>query len=570
MQSYTMGNIRFSDSFVRALVEARRVLRETFGVDFEYWIHDDDWRLLEEYAPSPRDRILEDFDRCFGLPSLFGETLSTGEPLVAKASQDQSVVVMPMTFEDGLACLAVGRVAGNDRDLFKRFAARALTAGRRECKSGPARPDVNSYAEQLSHTFEELAWLRSLADHIDCCDVRTEIGSVADVVLTTLRDVVCAESLVLIRQAKAPDAGTTSEDALQIEIVGGCGQGRFSEDVFHQLVRQFDSEAIQHPSVHNDLVDDPAFDDMPHLRQSIVVRVAKGDHRFGWIVAVNRLSGESSGAITTMPRRYASSEHEFGTVEASLMGSAAVMLATHARNVDLFREKESLAIGMVRALASTIDARDSYTRGHSDRVARIAKRVAEQLGLDSDDCSQIHLGGLLHDIGKIGIRDDVLLKAGRLTDEEYAKIKEHPGIGYSMLKHLDQLAPVLPAVLHHHEWFDGSGYPHGLEGQQTPLFARITAVADAYDAMTSSRLYREAASFEKAEAILRQNAGKQWDPDVIDALFAALEDIHNICSTSDGRNQDPSAPADAGHECMPVQWAGSVSATITAALSPTN
>ena len=138
----------------------------------------------------------------------------------------------------------------------------------------------------------------------------------------------------------------------------------------------------------------------------------------------------------------------------------------------------------MRALTSAIDAKDPYTCGHSDRVARIAVRLAKELGCDAEMLHTLYMAGLLHDIGKIGIDDAVLRKPGKLTEAEFEHIKQHPELGYRILADIKQLADVLPAVLHHHEQWDGKGYPFKLAGDQIPLIARIVAVADAYDAMT--------------------------------------------------------------------------------------
>ncbi|MCA9240034.1 MAG: HD-GYP domain-containing protein, partial [Planctomycetales bacterium] len=135
---------------------------------------------------------------------------------------------------------------------------------------------------------------------------------------------------------------------------------------------------------------------------------------------------------------------------------------------------------------------------------------------------------LLHDIGKVGISDDVLLKPGRLTDEEFDLIKQHPECGYKLLVRLAALGDLLPGVLHHHEAYDGQGYPHGLVGEDIPLTARILAVADAWDAMTSDRPYRPGMPWEKAMSILRDGAGGQWDARVVDAFFAIIEEVKEI------------------------------------------
>jgi putative nucleotidyltransferase with HDIG domain len=179
-------------------------------------------------------------------------------------------------------------------------------------------------------------------------------------------------------------------------------------------------------------------------------------------------------------------------------------------------------------LTSAIDAKDPYTCGHSDRVARIAVRLARELRCSSMMLNTLYMAGLLHDIGKIGIDDNVLRKPGRLTDAEYEHIKLHPELGYKILADLKQLHEVLPVVLHHHEQWDGGGYPKRLAGEDTPFLARITAVADAFDAMTSDRPYRKGMSIEKVEQIFRDGAGKHWDPVVIEAYFRCHNDIVEI------------------------------------------
>jgi putative nucleotidyltransferase with HDIG domain len=279
---------------------------------------------------------------------------------------------------------------------------------------------------------------------------------------------------------------------------------------------------------------------MDGVHSCILVRVAKGSFHYGWLLVVNKNLHEQSNAQELISAADAST-WEYGTFEAGLANIAGLMIVTHARNMDLFHTQEKLMIGIVRAMINAIDAKDTYTRGHSDRVAAMAKRLAQHLGLNQTECEQIYMCGLLHDIGKIGIPDDILSKPGKLTNEEYDIIKRHPVIGYEILKHLQQLEYVLPGVLHHHEAVDGSGYPHRLVGDQIPLPGRILAVVDAYDAMTSTRPYRLCMAREKAERILNSGAGKQWDAKIVDAFFEILNDMHAICELTD-RDLQVAAP----------------------------
>ncbi len=166
-------------------------------------------------------------------------------------------------------------------------------------------------------------------------------------------------------------------------------------------------------------------------------------------------------------------------------------------------------------LAAALDARDPYTAGHSLRVAEYAVKIGELAQLPEERIDELRKSALLHDIGKIGIRDAVLLKEGRLTDEEWQQVKQHPVLGEAILKQVepaDAMAPYLPGVRSHHERYDGRGYPDGLAGEEIPLFGRIIAVADAFDAMTSDRPYRKGLARDRAIDILERGRGTQWDP----------------------------------------------------------
>ena len=172
----------------------------------------------------------------------------------------------------------------------------------------------------------------------------------------------------------------------------------------------------------------------------------------------------------------------------------------------------------VGSLASALDARDCYTAGHSHRVSEFSCAIAESLGLDSAQLDELRIGALLHDIGKIGVPDNVLQSPGKLTGEDLRRIRQHPEIGRKILQGVHGFAPYLSTVELHHENWDGTGYPHGLIGEETPLAARIVHVADAYDAMTSDRPYRSGMRSEDALRILEEHAGKQFDPAIVEVF----------------------------------------------------
>ena len=176
---------------------------------------------------------------------------------------------------------------------------------------------------------------------------------------------------------------------------------------------------------------------------------------------------------------------------------------------------------MLRVLTGAIEARDPYTRGHSSRVTALAEVVARRLGWSEEKLASLRIGGPLHDIGKLGVSDEVLRKEGRLDDGELAQIREHPKIGARMLLRMAALREAIPYVLYHHERWDGHGYPSGKAGEEIPIEARVLAVADAFDAMTSDRPYRRALSRREALAEVERCAGTQFDPEIA-RLFLEL------------------------------------------------
>jgi putative nucleotidyltransferase with HDIG domain len=200
-----------------------------------------------------------------------------------------------------------------------------------------------------------------------------------------------------------------------------------------------------------------------------------------------------------------------------------------ARVREVTNELNNSVIQSVGALIMAIEEKDIYTRGHSHRVAFYSSLMAENLGLDIEDKKNLEYAALLHDVGKIGISDQILNKPGRLTNVEYEIIKSHPGKGVKILEPMSFLWPILPIIESHHERFDGAGYPHGTAGEDIPFMARIITVCDAYDAMTSDRSYRKPLSPAAALEEIKAKAGTQFDPQIVTAFIAThrqlLQDI---------------------------------------------
>jgi response regulator RpfG family c-di-GMP phosphodiesterase len=195
------------------------------------------------------------------------------------------------------------------------------------------------------------------------------------------------------------------------------------------------------------------------------------------------------------------------------------------RTAELEREKEQLrlmSVSIAETLINAMEAKDLYLRGHSQRVAELAGQLAEELALDAATCEDLRVAGRLHDVGKIGIREAILNKPGRLTPEEFDHVKRHVQIGLDILAPLFHIKQPLKYVEHHHERWDGAGYPQGMAGEDIPMGARILCAADTFDALTSKRAYREPLESQAALEHLRVDVGKQFDPRVYDALVRVI------------------------------------------------
>jgi putative nucleotidyltransferase with HDIG domain len=225
---------------------------------------------------------------------------------------------------------------------------------------------------------------------------------------------------------------------------------------------------------------------------------------------------EKSGALA-----FSADDRVFSEKDLELAKTLATYSVKIVKNAEFYLSMQELFFDTVLALSSAIDARDPYTAGHSRKVKDIALAIADQLNLSEQDKRILHLGALLHDIGKLTIPEKILTKPGRLSEEEYKLIKTHPERGAKILSNVTMLEGVLTCVAQHQEKFDGTGYPKGLKGKEISLFARILAVADAYDAMTSERAYRRAFTKEEAKEELRRCSGTHFDPQIVEAFFKA-------------------------------------------------
>jgi putative nucleotidyltransferase with HDIG domain len=262
---------------------------------------------------------------------------------------------------------------------------------------------------------------------------------------------------------------------------------------------------------------------MGRRKSSLLINDLRSDKQFSWLgedahrlLAVPLQRGEQVlGCMYTLDKEHG----EFDSVDSKLLNSIANESAIYLENAVLFEDVHGLMMGLLHSLTSAVDAKDAYTCGHSERVAVLSRMLAQEAGLDEALVERIYMAGLLHDVGKIGVPEAVLKKPGRLTVEEFEQMKKHPAIGARILQDVKQIQDIIPGVLHHHERFDGRGYPDGLSGHAIPIMGRIICLADCFDAMTSTRTYRKAMPLEVALADIRRCSGTQFDPALTEAFL---------------------------------------------------
>ena len=494
---------------------ALQLLCETFGVEFRIGTRsNDDWEVVVDGASNDSALIA-------AVAMLHGRPQRT----VVPTDDGRLLIAVPLPGPGD--CLAVGLFDSSDEPLAHRLAAGAERLLQQHQQLARSEHDLADCLEQLTFSMEEQSWLRSLSRQVEDCSARLELPEIAATILPRLCTLIGAESLAFL-PADIADRPATAE--ARIRWTGGRS---LSIAQCRKFLAAYGVRAVDRAVVAQE-ADAPELFGPLELQSLILVPIAHRNGISGWLFAANRNSAIVPLERNDNSRSTTDNDGEFGSVEAGLLEATATMLSTHVRTADALQQREDLIFRLMRTMSSAIDARDAYTRGHSQRVGRYAMEIGRQLALDHHECQQILLTGLLHDLGKIGVPDHVLLKPGRLTSDEFDLIKMHPEIGHRILQPIPELAFALPGVLHHHERIDGCGYPHGLSGDDIPLQARILAVADAFDAMTSSRTYRAAMSEEKARAILLEGAGIQWDTDVVDA-FLKVSDLRAI---SEGAGSD--------------------------------
>ncbi|MBN2182423.1 MAG: HD domain-containing protein [Sedimentisphaerales bacterium] len=363
---------------------------------------------------------------------------------------------------------------------------------------------IEMVSTELARVYEELVLLHKISTNMRVTEADSNFLQMA---CDSLTEIIFVEGIAVLLEK-------TIENEQQLVIAAGSGlidmdeqmaailHGRIIEEINSGKEALLDSE-----------VDSPFRYDWPdNIRNIIAVplcgkekveshiagRIKNDNYIIGFMVAINRVG-----------------KQDFDSTDVKLFNSVASGCAVFIENGRLFKDLKELFIGSLKALTSSIDAKDKYTHGHSERVAFISRWIAERLSehepLKEEEINEIYMAGLLHDIGKIGIDEAVLRKNGRLTEQEFARIKTHPSIGAGILREIKQMREIVSGVLCHHERVDGKGYPNGLTGEKIPLTGKIVGLADSFDAMTSKRTYRDAMTVEQALAEIEKGLGTQFD-----------------------------------------------------------
>lgn len=389
--------------------------------------------------------------------------------------------------------------------------------------AGQAEKQIEMVSNELAQTYEELVLLHKLSTNMKVTEPDATFLQMA---CDSLADIVGVEGMAILLEK-------TIEGEKRLVLSAGLGL----IDVNEQMAGIFKNRLVEeinsgHEALLDSEVDSHFKYNWPGDIKSIIAVPFWGKGKTGTLFPCSEGSEGAEEALR-LGTPYGENENsiiglmvainridkpDFDSTDVKLFNSVANGCAIFIDNGRLFKDLEELFIGSLKALTNSIDAKDPYTRGHSERVAFISRWIAERIGgeepLKGEQIHKIYLTGLLHDIGKMGIDDAVLRKKGKLTEQEMNDIRKHPSIGAGILSGIKQMRDIVSGVLCHHERADGRGYPNGLVGEQIPLVGKIVGLADSFDAMTSKRTYRDAMTVEEARMEIEKGLGTQFDEKV--------------------------------------------------------
>ncbi len=358
--------------------------------------------------------------------------------------------------------------------------------------------ELNLLSQQLGETYEELSLVYRVSAQMtvtqdpatfmaESCD---ELQQVVGLKWAAIHLMETDERLQDLR-GKLFATGKARPDDVKLASVGRILLSRLAASGDSMIVDNVASLGIK---MLNDVAD-----------RLLIVPLTRDHKTLGVLFGADKLDGS-----------------DISSVDSKLVTSLAQNIGIFLANAMLYNDQQDMFMGTLRALVSAIDAKDTYTFGHSERVAWVSRCLARGAGLDEHTCERVYLSGLVHDVGKIGVPEAVLTKPGKLTDDEFEMIKTHPRIGGRILQDIRQMHDLLPGVLFHHERYDGDGYPDGLAGDAIPLFGRLICLADSFDAMSSDRTYRESLPTDHVVQEIERCSGTQFDPHLA-RVFTSLD-----------------------------------------------
>jgi len=382
-------------------------------------------------------------------------------------------------------------IPGHSPASLQRQAELLLAMVRDQFQLANLRGELNSLSNQLANTYEELSLIYQVSSGMR---VNRRAGDFFKQACLELMEVmgVNGMGIVLCGEHSARHAPVVYG---RLTLPNGTID-RMAEELMPRVTER------DTPLLINDLRKETGFNWLsPYVRRILAVPMQRQDQILGCYFAIDKLEGD------------------FDSQDSKLLSSIANESAIYLENAMLFDDVHGLMMGLLHSLTSAVDAKDTYTLGHSERVAAFARQLTLEAGFDEALAERVYLAGLLHDVGKIGVPESVLQKTGRLTPEEFDQMKKHPEIGARILADVKQIRDLIPGVLHHHERYDGNGYPHGLAGEKIPMMGRLICLADCFDAMTSNRTYRKALPLEVAMTEIRRCGGTQFDPKLTEAFL---------------------------------------------------
>lgn len=333
-----------------------------------------------------------------------------------------------------------------------------------------------------------------------------DIDDLLDIVLRKAEEVMDAEALSVFRIDE-------EKNELYFVIARGS-RGKEAKEIRVPMGKGIVGWTAQHgePLLVADVSKDPRWFKGVDKKSKFITRS---------IMAVPLISkGKVIGVAEVLNKR---GNRKFNKTDLGLFESLGHQIAIAIENALLYKELDELFLSSIRAIVEAVDAKDTYTRGHSGRVVKYSLIIGEALNFDKERLKRLEVSAILHDVGKIGIPDRILGKPGKLTSDEYNYMKRHPELGSSIIEPIAELKELIPNILHHHERYDGNGYPKMLRGKEIPLFARIICVADSFDAMTTDRPYRKRKSIKIAMRELIDNSGTQFDTELVSVFIKEIQ-----------------------------------------------